>query len=88
MSDSKELKHRYAHSVVDVTMRIHGALSGSGDPIPDREFADLVGWLVWRTSDEGWEPGLPGWATFDDAVRRLALAAAGAGLAQLAEPAA
>lgn len=75
----------YEHSVVDVSMRIHGYLCGSGDPIPDDEFTTLVKWLEWRVGI-GWYSGLPGWTTFDEAVRRLANAALGAALAHIVEP--
>jgi hypothetical protein len=83
--DGFGLRHRYEHSVVDVATRIQHSLSGSGDPLTDREMWRLVKWLEWRVGD-GWAPGLPGWMTFDEAVRRLANAALGAGLAHIAEP--
>jgi len=75
---------RYKHSVVEVSLRIKAAISGSGDPLSRSEMHDLVMWLSWRIGPEGWVPSL-GWDVFDEAVRRLAAAAVGAGAAYVAE---
>jgi len=40
----------YEHSVVDVCVRIHGALTGTGDGMPDEELCELSNWLACRVA--------------------------------------
>lgn len=62
---------RFAHSVVDVAMALHGHATGSRDPIPPGELRDLVSWLGWRLG-YAWEVSTAARAAFDGAVRDLA----------------
>lgn len=62
---------RFAHSVVDVAMAIHGHAIGSGDPLPPGELRELVAWLAWRLG-YAWEVSTAARAAFDGAVRDLA----------------
>lgn len=74
--------HRHQHSVVDVSMRLNGALRGSGDPIPNDEAKVLVSWLKWRIT-EGWErPTITHCAAIDSTVREVAEAVVNAWEAQ------
>lgn len=45
---------KYQYSVIDVCDALHGAITGSGDGMSDKEFRQLVEWLEWRIT-KGWE---------------------------------
>ncbi len=64
---------RYSHSVIDVAVRIHDAVSGSGDGIPEDEVRPTVEWLHWRLN-EGWNHQKR-IGFYSEAVRLLGLAA-------------
>lgn len=66
---------KHSHSVIDVSVRIHDAITGSGDGIPTDEAHELVRWLHWRIN-YAWD--LPHSASsigYDMAVKMLAMAA-------------
>lgn len=68
--------HRYAASVVEVALALHGHASGTSDPMADAMLKEYIAWLRWRVLD-GWIPTASGPAQerFDNAVHDLANAA-------------
>lgn len=66
---------RHIHSVVDAAVALHGETTGSGaNNHSSDELTRLISWLEWRIAD-GWESKHGEWDSFDEMVRRLAMAA-------------
>lgn len=72
---------RYSFSIIGVCELIHGAYTGTGDPVSDEMLTQLRDWLRLRLAD--WREELPKCREYDHAVLELAYAAVGEAEAML-----
>jgi hypothetical protein len=75
MGDSMLIHERdYSKSILEEVQKLHGAVRGTGDSLPDERLLEIVQWLETQVEIE-WIPSTECSRVYDDAVRELARAA-------------
>ncbi len=63
----------WSKSLLEEVQRLHGALHGTGDPLPDEQIIEVMKWIETQVECE-WIPAIAPWIEYENAVRQLARA--------------